>query len=137
VPNAARPALRLEFLDPWQDPAEQFARSGQRFRHQVSVAGGAELRICLAWTDAPDRGLQNSLVLMVQHLQSNQKWVGNADVPLAIATPDPDNNVQLVRIDQPPAGDYLIQISARNLLKPDQDYALVVAGELAGALAPF
>ena len=137
VPNAARPALRLEFLDPWQDPAEQFARSGQRFRHQVSVAGGAELRIGLAWTDAPDRGLQNSLVLMVQHLQSNQKWVGNADVPLAIATPDPDNNVQLVRIDQPPAGDYLIQISARNLLKPDQDYALVVAGELAGALAPF
>lgn len=137
IPHAARPALKLEFLDPWKDPAEQFSRSGQRFRHQVSVAGGADLRICLAWTDAPDRGLQNSLVLLVQHLQSNQKWVANADVPLAIASPDPDNNVQLVRIDQPLAGDYLIQISARNLLKPDQDYALVVAGELSSTLAPF
>ena len=137
LPHAARPALKLEFLDPWKSPADQFSRSGQRFRHQVNVSGGAELRICLVWTDAPDRGLQNSLVLLVQHLQSNRKWVANADVPLAIASPDPDNNVQLVRIDQPPAGDYLIQISARNLLKPDQDYALVVAGELSGALAPF
>ncbi len=137
LPSAMRPALGLEFLDSWQSPADQFSRSGQRFRHQVPVAGGAELRLCLAWTDAPDRGLQNSLVLLVQHLQSQQKWVANADLPLAIQTPDPDNNVQVVRIPNPPAGDYLIQISARNLLKPDQDYALVVVGELAGPMAPF
>ncbi len=137
LPHAAAPAQRLEFLDTWQDPAGQFSRSGQRFRFQVPVTGGAELRICLVWTDAPDRGLQNSLVLMVQHLQSQQKWVANADLPLAIQSPDPDNNVQSVRITPPLPGDYLIQISARNLLKPDQDYALVVVGELGGALAPF
>lgn len=137
VPSAANPSLRLEFRDTWQTPADQFSRSGQRFRYRIGVASGAELRICLAWTDAPDRGLQNSLVLLVQHLGSGQKWVGNADLPLAITVPDPDNNVQLVRIANPPAGDYLIQLTARNLLKPDQDYALVVAGDLAGGLATF
>lgn len=137
VPSALRPALRLEFLDSWLSPADHFSRSGQRFRHQVPVGGGGDLRLCLAWTDAPDRGLQNSLVLLVQHLQSQQKWVANADLPLAIQTPDPDNNVQVVRIANPPAGDYLIQITARNLLKPDQDYALVVVGELAGPMVPF
>ncbi|HVS14345.1 MAG TPA: S8 family serine peptidase [Thermoanaerobaculia bacterium] len=137
LPNALRPAQRLEFLDTWQSPADQLRRSGQRFRFAVPVTGGDLLRLCLAWTDAPDRGLQNSLVLMVQHLGSGQKWVANARLPLAILSPDPDNNVQMVRIPDPPAGEYLIQISARNLLKPDQDYALVVVGELGGGLAPF
>ena len=45
--------------------------------------------------------------------------------------------MQLVRIEQPPAGDYLIQLTARNLLQPNQDYALAVAGALTGALAPY
>lgn len=136
VPSAANPSLRLEFKDTWKTPAEQFARSGQRFRFQVPVAAGQPLRICMAWTDAPDRGLQNSLVLMVQNLQTGEKWVANADLPLAIQSPDPDNNVQLVRIAAPTAATYLIQIMARNLLKPSQDYALVVAGDLAGGLTP-
>ncbi len=137
LPGANNPAQKLEFLDTWQTPAEQFSRSGQRFRLQVSATGGEALRICLVWTDAPDRGLQNSLVLIVQHIQSQQKWVANADLPLSIQTPDPDNNVQMVRIQNPVPGDYLIQILARNLLKPNQDYALVVVGELAGPMAPF
>jgi serine protease AprX len=104
----------------------------------VTVSGsGEDLRICLVWTDAPDRGLQNSLVLLVQHLQSQKKWVANANLPLSLTVPDPDNNVQVVRIPAPATGDYLIQISARNLLKPNQDYALVVVGELSTPLTPF
>ena len=137
IPSLVAPALRLEFRDTWKTPADQFVRSGQPFRYRVGVAGGEALRICLAWTDAPDRGLQNSLVLMVQHVPSGQKWVANADLPLSIMSPDPDNNVQLVRVANPAAGDYLIQIFARNLLQSPQDYALVVAGELTGAMAPY
>ncbi|MBZ0115262.1 MAG: S8 family serine peptidase [Thermoanaerobaculia bacterium] len=137
LPSAMHPALRLEFLDTWQSPADQFQRSGQRFRFQVSVAGGEDLRLCLTWTDPPDRGLQNSLVLLVQSLQTQEKWVANANLPLAIQSPDPDNNVQVVHIPQAPAGNYLIQILARNLLKPDQDYALVVTGSLTGPITPF
>jgi subtilisin family serine protease len=135
IPSAVNPALRVEFRDTWRTEAAQFTRSGQAFRFLVDVAGGDSLRICLTWTDAPDRGLQNSLVLLVEHQPSRRRWVANADVPLALMTPDPDNNVHIVRIATPPAGRYLIQVAARNLLKPPQDYALVVAGELNGALA--
>jgi len=137
IPSAGAPALQLEFLETWRTPPLQVARTGQRFRPRVRGAGDAELRLFLAWTDPPGRGLQNSLALMVQHLQSSQKWVANAAIPLAISVPDPDNNVQIIRIANPPTGDYLIQILARNLLKPSQDYALVVVGELSGGLAPF
>lgn len=137
IPSPVDPALRLEFRDTWKTPGDQFTRSGQPFRYQVGVAGGQALRICLAWTDLPDRGLQNSLVLMVQHLPSGKKWVANADLPFSIMSPDPDNNVQLVRIANPPAGNYLIQILARNLLESPQDDALVVAGELTSTMAPF
>lgn len=137
VPSPLRPDFRLEFLDTWTEANDQFARTGQRFRFLVPVADGDELRLCLTWTDAPDRGLQNSLVLLVQHLQTQRKWIANDDVPLAIQVPDPDNNVQVVRIPNAAVGDYLIQISARNLLKPPQDYALAVAGRLTGSLGPF
>ena len=137
VPSALDPAFRLEFKDTWKTPADDFSRSGQRVRLKIGVAAGQAFRVCLAWTDAPGRGLQNSLVMIVQHLQSNQKWIANADLPLSILSPDPENNVQLVRIDQPPAGDYLIQLTARNLLQPNQDYALAVAGALTSNLVPY
>ena len=44
---------------------------------------------------------------------------------------DAKNNVEIVRIDQPPPGDYLIQVAATNLLSTrGQDFALVVTGDL-------
>ena len=50
---------------------------------------------------------------------------------------DTDNNVEVVRIENPPIGDYYIQITATNLLQVPQDYALVVAGELSSGLTEF
>jgi hypothetical protein len=38
-----------------------------------------------------------------------------------------------VTLDDPPAGDYLIQISATNLLQGGQDFALVVTGPVRAA----
>ena len=133
-PNLSEPNLDLAFLDTWQDSSRQFTRNGQRFRFQFSCAGGARLRLCLAWTDLPARALQNNLDLFLQHLPSSQKWVGNADLPAKLTATDPDNNVEIVRLENPPAGDYLIQISANNLLKGPQDFALVVSGELTSPL---
>ena len=129
-PNPSEPNLKLAFLDNWQDQSQQFTINGQRFRFQFSCTGGARLRLCLAWTDLPARALQNSLDLFLQHLPSIQKWVGNADLPGKLTVTDPDNNVEIVRLENPPAGDYLIQISASNLLKGPQDFALVVSGEV-------
>jgi serine protease AprX len=136
IPNPAEPLLKLAFVDNWENPAKQLAASGKRARFQFSTTGGARLRICLAWTDPPARSLQNNLDLFLQHLQSGQKWIGNADVPLKLTVTDPENNVELIRLDNPAPGDYLIQVAAISLLQAPQDFALVVTGELTSDLMP-
>jgi serine protease AprX len=136
-PNPVFPNLRLEFLDDWQDQQKQFVRTGQRFRLRFSVSGGDWLRICLAWTDFPARALQNNLNLFLQDMQTNTKWVGNEDLAFGLKIPDVDNNVEVIRLDRPAPGDYLIQLSASNLLHPPQDFALVVTGELNSGLMPY
>ncbi len=136
LPNAAFPNMKLEFVDDWQDASKGFAQTGQRYRCKFTITGGKSLRITMAYTDLPARALQNNLNLFVQHLPSGQKWIGNSQLPMSLKIPDPDNNVEVVRLENPPAGDYLIQISAVNLLKGPQDFALVVTGELSSGLAP-
>ena len=139
IPNQRLPNnnLRLEFLDTWNDPNMQFNRTGQRVRFKVSISGGSWLRICLVWTDLPARALQNNLNLFVENIQSGQKWMGNEDLPMSLHIPDPNNNVEVVRLENPTAGDYLIQVQASNLLQPRQDFALVVTGDLTSPLEPF
>jgi hypothetical protein len=51
-----------------------------------------------------------------------------------ITKSDVDNNVEVIRVDDPAPGRWLIQVFARNLLRPPQDYALVVSGALASTL---
>jgi hypothetical protein len=41
----------------------------------------------------------------------------------AITNSDVDNNVEVIRVDDPAPGRWLIQVFARNLLRPPQDYA--------------
>jgi subtilisin family serine protease len=129
IPNPTQPALKIETIDTWQTPNLQFVRTGQRQRYAFKVSGNMPLRMCLAWTDLPARGTQNSLAFMVQG-PSNERWVGNTGLLGALTTPDPDNNVHILRLDKPSAGDYLVQIFARNLLRPPQDFAFIVNGDL-------
>jgi hypothetical protein len=49
---------------------------------------------------------------------------------MALGPLDQENNTELARIVQPAAGNYLIQVSASNLLTANQDFALVVTGVL-------
>ena len=136
LPNAAFPDMKLEFVDDWEDTSKGFSQTGQRYRCKFTLAGGKSLCITMAYTDLPARALQNNLNLFVQHLPSGQKWIGNSQLPMGLKIPDPDNNVEVLRLENPPAGDYLIQISATNLLKGPQDFALVVTGNLSAGLIP-
>ena len=63
--------------------------------------------------------------------------VHNANLLGALTEPDGDNNVESVRLENAPAGNYLVQISAVNLLGGPQDFALVVTGDLTSGLTPF
>ena len=137
VPNPGNPKLRLEFVDSWQNGALQFTTTGQRFRFQFSLAAPSPvLSICIAYTDLPARALQNNLNLFVQK-PDNTKVVGNAQLPMSLNIPDPDNNVEVVRLPDAAAGIYIIQISATNLLRGPQDFALVVTGENLSGLTPI
>jgi hypothetical protein len=127
--------LKLAFVDSWQDPQRQFVSSGQRFRYTVEASGGARLSFCLAYTDLPARGLQNDLNLIVQ-TPMGEKHVGNEHLPERLTPLDRGNNVEVVRIANPPPGSYLIQVSAFNLLAQGQDFALVATGELTSDLTP-
>ena len=131
IPNPGEPDLKLEFRDTWKDVAQQFTVTGQRLRYRVTAGDARPLRFCLAYTDIPARALQNDLNIFVQSLSTNQKWLGNQDLPQRLSPVDAENNVEMIRIDTPPAGDYMIQIAASNLLSTTgQDFALVVTGDL-------
>jgi len=132
VPNPGGPGLELAFEDNWKVPARQLANTGARKRFMLQAGGGKSLRVCLAYTDAPGRGLQNNLNLFVQ-TPDNTKLFGNQQLRQSLNIPDVDNNVEIVRIDNPKPGSYLIQVTATNLLSSPQDFALVVTGDLGGS----
>lgn len=138
LPNPANAKLRLEFVDSWvSNPDVSLKMTGDKCRFTISVDSGLPLRICLAYTDVPGRALQNNLNLLVQ-TPSNAKLTGNFQLRMGLLPLDTDNNVEVVRIEAPPKGDYLIQVTAANLLKPPQAFALVVTGDLGTSkLTPF
>jgi len=133
VPSPLSPKLKLVFDDTWKDASRVFIKDNQQFRYRVKVNKNLPLRICLTWTDPAARALQHILTLLVDNA-AQTKWVGNARVPsrlnIAGDTPDPNNNVQVVRIENPPPGEYTIVVNANSLNIPPQAFALVVAGDL-------
>jgi len=128
VPNELEPGFKLAFYDNWADANTHFTTTGQRRRFSFSLNAGSFLRITMAYTDPPGRALQNNLNLFLQ-LPDGSKQFGNMSLPHGLNRPDATNNVEVIRLDQAPAGNYLIQIVVSNLLQP-QDFALVVTGDL-------
>jgi serine protease AprX len=135
IPNPREPWMRLHFVDTWKGGPTFQSGGSDRARYAFTVGGGAFLRVCLVWTDPPaGSSLQNVLGLMLEHHGlTPPKRMGNEDRPNRIHKLDRDNNVQIIRIEQPPAGNYLLQVFAANLLTP-QDWALVVTGDVADEL---
>ena len=127
----------LAFVDNWKLSAEFLTMSGMRRRYRFRTTAVADLRITLAYTDAPGRGIQNDVSMIVE-MPDKTKRLGNETVPLKVFEPDPNNNVEILRIANAPQGDYMIQVTATTLLHPPQDFALVVSGALAAnALTPL
>jgi len=117
--------LSLAFVDTWSDGTPPL-RNGGRHQWEVEVGPGAPLRICLAYSDVPARALQNDLDVFVVG-PGTSRWRGNAAAPVGLVRgPDRRNNVEAVRIPEPEAGRYLVQVTAWNLLHGPQHYALVV-----------
>ncbi|HEY7078913.1 MAG TPA: S8 family serine peptidase [Nitrososphaeraceae archaeon] len=141
IPNDSDPNLGLEFIDSYDQQDLLFTmrqdNSSEMRKFRIKVNGGKWLRVCLTWFDSPNSNLQNILALMVANEDRSKKWIGNKGF---IGTGDPDdvfdnnNNVQIVRVDQPVPGEYSIKIFGRQVIAPPQDYALVVTGSLGSNL---
>ncbi len=134
IPNARLKNLQIDFIDSWKRPELQFNTTGQRFLFRLTVEKDTPLRICLTWTDPPGRGLQNNLNLFLMHQEKETKWTGNQDIPRTITAFDRDNNVEVIRLENPLPGDYLIAIQAGNIIFNPQDFALAVTGHLTSDL---
>jgi subtilisin family serine protease len=130
LPAPVAPSFTLEFFDNWNAPDTHLTAIGRRIRLRFELAAGSPLRLCMAYTDVPGRGVQNNLNLFLEQPGTPQKLFGNAQVPRGFNSPDPNNNVEVIRLEDAPAGTYLAAVVASNLLHPPQDVALVVTGRL-------
>jgi serine protease AprX len=132
LPNFGNPDFQLDFADNWKNPGDLLSGVGAVRYFKIQVGSRYTLRICMAYTDVPGRGLQNNLNLIVE-APDGQNFVGNSQLRDMLGGTDRDNTVEVVRVTDPKPGRYLIQISATTLLRDKQDFALVVAGDLGGA----
>ncbi|MGH9875830.1 MAG: S8 family serine peptidase [Pyrinomonadaceae bacterium] len=133
VPTSLVPGFGLEFYDNWNSPALHFNTTGERRRFSFNLnPGGVFLRITMAYTDPPGRALQNNLNLFLE-LPDHSKKYGNMTLPHGLNRPDATNNVEVIRLDNPSAGNYVIQVVASNLIEP-QDFALVVTGNFSSPM---
>lgn len=121
--------------------------NGAVFERTVVVGSGDVFKVTLVYTDVP--GLPAALPALVNDLDleiiapNGDKYRGNAfaegeSIP---GTPDGDrvNNVEAVHIGEPAAGEWIVRVRGhrvvqdvhqRNRSNPEQDFALVVSGQL-------
>jgi hypothetical protein len=119
------------FVDTWATASAcpPLQRLGQTIRLPLRRSATGPLRVCLAWTDPPGRGIQHALSLVVVDRQGNRRWPGNAQRRATYVTADTANNLQIVRLDKAGPGDYSIEITAvSELLFGPQDFAVAVCG---------
>lgn len=122
--------------------------NGQVYERHAFVQGSDQpLKITMAYTDVP--GFPGAIPALVNDLDlevvgpdgtvyRGNQFAGGESIPDATGT-DNLNNVEAVHLAQPPAGDYVVRVRARNVVQDarldtaaiDQDFALVLSGDLA------
>jgi len=126
--------------------SEEKLVQGQTYTMTVKSDGTTPLKASITWTDIPglanlgDLGNNNSTPALVNDLDiritrnssTYYPWKLDPVTPSNPAIRDGDNavdNVELVKIDAPAAGDYTITITHKGTLEAgNQNYALVVTG---------
>lgn len=98
-------------------------RTGDLRRYTLKVKSSqAALRIVLAYSDYPGPALVNNLNLIVTG-PDGARYVGNQTG--ASLTLDARNNVEVVQVRRPPAGDWRIEVVGSNVPQGPQPFALV------------
>lgn len=109
---------RVIFIDD-----RQGLETGQQREFEIEVTDDSEaLRATLVYSDFPGEDLVNNLNLFAV-APDGTFHVGNG-------SPDGDNNVEGIFVDQPAAGTWKLRVVASSVPEGPQDFALVVSGAL-------
>jgi sugar lactone lactonase YvrE len=109
--------------------AKQGLITGKIRNYSLKVkSSSSPLRIVLAYSDYPGTKLVNNLNLIVT-APSGKIYVGNGTTG-SVLTLDATNNVESIRVTQPQAGTWRVQVVASNVAQGPQDYALVMLGNI-------
>jgi hypothetical protein len=128
-------------LDAWMVDKKEGLLTGDYVNYQISVAGNTQrLKIMLDWVDYPGdpavtQILVNDLDMLVTDPGATQYRGNNYAAGWSVATgtgnvDDNKNNTEGVSISAPPAGVWNIRITAQNIARGPQNYALYVTGDL-------
>ncbi|MDQ7089020.1 MAG: S8 family serine peptidase [Acidobacteriota bacterium] len=121
------------------DAIDRFSTSGESPDEAVIevLDDRRPLKVVLSWTDFPSTpaaalNLVNDLDLEVQApdgtLYRGNNFSGGFSVPGGVA--DARNNVEVVRIETPRAGNWILRVVPRVIAEAGQGYAMVVTGRL-------
>jgi subtilisin-like proprotein convertase family protein len=145
--KAAAQALTSNGLNAWV--SEEKLNQGQTYTITVKSLGTSPLIATACWTDVPGepnngqrpandlkRALVNDLdVRITRNGTTYFPWKLDSD-PTLDATRFGDNNidnVEQVKIDSPPAGDYVITVTHKGtLVNNTQDFSLIITGVTSG-----
>jgi hypothetical protein len=114
---------------------EVLSEAGQEHVFCLNANAGAPLTVTLVWHD-PAASYRSKEVLLVNDLDLEVRIAALGGLSLhANGGPRPDrvNNVERVRLDDPPAGGIAVVVRAHRLMS-EQHYSLVVQGSLSGLL---
>ncbi len=104
-------------------------KTGQVRTIEITIkSAAAPLRVTLAYTDYPGPTLVNNLNLIVT-APNGKRYVGNQAAGAAMVM-DVKNNVEVVHIEKPAAGQWRIEIIGSNIPNGPQDCALVCMAHL-------
>jgi hypothetical protein len=129
IPNDLK-SFQLVFRDSLQDAKVFLNTTGQAYSLKFTTKQPAWIRVCMAYTDFPDRSIQNDLDLMMDFEPTRKKWSGNIGInaqdPYGSKDEDRTNNMEIIRVENAPPGLYTVKVFAHNLPKGKQGFALVV-----------
>lgn len=112
------------------NPADKM-RTGDIIEFKFRIASGtAPLRIAMAYTDYPGENLVNNLNILLFRSRKTAKkqfYAGNGGSS-GKRVPDTNNNSEVIHINDPESGAWILQVIASNVPKGPQDYALFFSG---------
>ena len=117
---------KLKFLDIWDRDDLKINFTRERIVYKFTINKSDQLKICLAQTDPPGNAIQNNLNLILdKNVNIELKWISNDSQQYNFNDLDSHNNIRVIRLENVDSGTCNIHIIASNLLKQEQDFALV------------